>query len=381
MHSAISRNALITLLCCGILVVVGMIRPARSGADPRLDGVRGVWRALQDRDQQSPTDDEVAGYYEGLLAGRPRTLLGRARNEANYQFRGDFLYYEARANVDWPEHDDSGRHITNSLGMSDREYVVERRPGTRRLTIIGDSISRGQGVRPDETFEALLEDRLNDRHGGTAITEYELLNLSTTGYRLTQMLDVALEKAPLFKPDVYVVCLTRLSVGVAWGDHLAQLVYDRIDLKYPYLREVALKADLSPRDPIRVMRGKLAAFRLPVIRWTLQEIQERARRDNAAVVILFVPTANTPESLEPAFAPVRQLVRDLGLPLVDVLSVFGDVDLNSVRVARDNVHLNAEGHRQIFEFVYPRILEDRALAEIILGPARDATAAGATRRP
>jgi hypothetical protein len=195
------------------------------------------------------------------------------------------------------------------------------------------------------------------------------------------MLDVALERVPSFAPDVYVVCLTRLSVGVAWGDHLAQLVYDRIDLKYPYLREVALKAGLSPADSIRVMRGKLSAFRLPVIRWALEEIQDRARRDNARVVVVFVPSGNSPESLEPAFAPVRQLVKDQGLPLVDALDLFADVDLSSVRVSADNVHLNVEGHRQMFEYLYGEILADRALAEMILGLAQMATATDASRRP
>jgi hypothetical protein len=360
------------LRCCRA-VTVGMNRPARSGADPRFNVLRGTLRALHERDGNVMAEADVAGYYEGLLAGQPRTLLGRARNEENYRFRGDFLYFEARENVDWPEHDDSGRHITNSLGISDREYGVTRRPGTRRLAIVGDSIARGQGAPFGQNFESLLEIRLNERHRDAVVEEYELLNFSTTAYRVTQMLDFALERIPPFEPDVYVVCLSRLSVGVAWGDHLAQLVYDGIDLKYPFLQELAAEARLNRRDSIATMREKLEPLRIPVIRWVLQEFRELARREGATLVVAFIPSANTPESLEPGFTAVREVVAELNLPLIDLLHVFGGTPLSHVRVAADNVHPNAEGHRQIFEAFYDAILADERLAEIVLGAsAREA---------
>ena len=34
--------------------------------------------------------------------------------------------------------------------------------GTRRIAVIGDSVTRGQGAPFGESFEALLEKRLND---------------------------------------------------------------------------------------------------------------------------------------------------------------------------------------------------------------------------
>jgi lysophospholipase L1-like esterase len=378
MPSAIVRNAVLTLISCGLLIAVGLSRPARATGDSWSAKGRGVLRALHDRDLNREGDDtDVAGYYEGLLAGRPRNLLGRAQDVVNYRFRGDFLYYEARQNVDWAEHDGSGRHVTNSFGMSDGEYAAARQPGTRRVALIGDSITRGQGAPFGASFEAIVEDRLNSQHLENDIAHHEWINFSTTGYRLTQMLDVALETVPRFKPDVYVICLTRLSVGNVWGDHLAQLVYDGIDLKYPYLRELAASAGLDARDPIGTMRAKLSPFRLPAIRWSLVEISNRARRDGAVLVVAFVPTVNSPAAQERQFRGIRSLVGDLDLPLIDLLGVFDDPDLSHLRVAPGNDHPNGPGHEALARALYEELVTDGRLSRLFLGAG---AAAGGSRQ-
>src|SRR5690606_36491891 len=140
---------------------------------------------------------------------------------------------------------------------------------------------------------------------------YELVNFSNTGYRLTQLVDVALEKVPAFAPDVYVVCLTRLGVSRKWGDHIAQLVYDNVDLKYPFLRELAAAARLDPRDTTGTMDAKLAPHRLDGIRWAMATIQEKAAREGAEVLAVLVPTATAPDALEEAFEGVRGVLREL----------------------------------------------------------------------
>ena len=76
--------------------------------------------------------------------------------------------------------------------------------GVRRLVLLGDSMTRGLGVPPGTGWEPLLERDLNARYTSPAVRQFELLNFGVSGYRMTQMLDVGLEVAPRFKPDVYV---------------------------------------------------------------------------------------------------------------------------------------------------------------------------------
>jgi lysophospholipase L1-like esterase len=371
MNRTLLRRAIVTLGACGVLALVSINEPRASFLDPEVPWLHRVIRMMHDRNMtRDATDEEVAGYYEGLLAGRPATLLGRARDSESYRFLGNYLYYDAKPHLDIADYDDRTlRHVTNSLGMPDGEYPLERRPRTRRLAILGDSVTRGQGAPFGRSFEALLEVYLNEEYAGGDVDTYELLNFSSTGYRLTQIVDVALEKTPPFKPDVYVVCLTRLAVSRKWGDHVAQLVYDGIDLKYPFLRDLAVSARLDPRDPPATMDAKLASHRVPAIRWALATIQERARQDGAAVMVVLVPTATEPEALEAAFAGVGEVLEELRIPTLDLLDTFGGVDdLLPFMVEEGNVHPNEAGHQRIFEQARRRLQTEAVVRAVVLGP-------------
>jgi lysophospholipase L1-like esterase len=351
------------------VAAIGRSEPRASYLEPDLSFIERVIRMMHDRNlNQNVADEEVAGYYEGLLAGRPTALLGNARESDVYRFRGDFLYYEPRPDLDVADYDDPVlRHVTNAHGLADREYPLEPTPGTRRIAVLGDSVTRGQGAPFGTGFEALLEDRLNAREPETA---YELLNFSVTGYRLTQMVDVALEVAPRFSPDVYLVCLTRLSVSRKWGDHVAQLVYDGIDLKYPALRDLAAEAGIDPRDPPGTMDAKLAAVRLPALRWALSTMRDEAASRDAEMVVLLVPTASSPAALRDVFEGVPELLRELEIPTIDLLDTFGsEEDMTPFMVEFGNIHPNEAGHRQIFEAL-TRELEVRggAAVDVLLGP-------------
>src|SRR5437762_1773797 len=54
----------------------------------------------------------------------------------------------------------------NAWGMRDREYALTPALGTVRLAVLGPSFSVGSGVGDDETFDNVLEDRLNRQSAG-----------------------------------------------------------------------------------------------------------------------------------------------------------------------------------------------------------------------
>jgi hypothetical protein len=55
---------------------------------------------------------------------------------------------------------------TNPFGMRDRDYTMEKPPGTYRMLLVGASHELGSGVKDDETFENIVEDRLNGERSG-----------------------------------------------------------------------------------------------------------------------------------------------------------------------------------------------------------------------
>jgi hypothetical protein len=89
-----------------------------------------------------------------------------------------------------------GEHVlnSNSRGLrGDREYAYEKPAGVRRLVVLGDSFTFGEGVSDDETYSHHLERLLP----GT-----EVLNLGVHGYGHDQMLLFLREEGLKYRPDV-----------------------------------------------------------------------------------------------------------------------------------------------------------------------------------
>jgi lysophospholipase L1-like esterase len=67
----------------------------------------------------------------------------------------------------------------NANGFRERDVSTSRPPGTYRIAVVGDSFTYGQGIRVEERFTELLEERLNqERRNGT---RYEVLNFGAPG--------------------------------------------------------------------------------------------------------------------------------------------------------------------------------------------------------
>ena len=328
----------------GLLVValaISMVEVLGWGERTNLATIGSVVRILRDAGlNQEDRQKQTVGYYEGLLNEGSRVarmgslLTGQIsrppdsatrniralRQLDKYDITRDFLYYIPKPNLDVADYADTRlRLVTNSARMSDCEYTVSKPAGTRRIAVIGDSVTRGQGAPFGESFEALLEKRLNDARSPPANQRIEILNFAVSGYRITQLVDVALERAASYRPDVYFVCLTHLSISGRWGDHLEQLVDDGVDLKYEYLRELATKARLSRNDDPVVTDAKLAPFRAATVRWAVSAMRDQAARNGAVVAVILVPTVRDMSGLQEDFAGVAEMFTGLNVPVIDLI--------------------------------------------------------------
>jgi lysophospholipase L1-like esterase len=386
------RAGVTTLLMLGVMLAF-----ARAGAVLPESAVRDAASELLDVMQrrelnQEAIADQTAGYYEGLLneSGRVSSMsailsgrLGRSseasaadrilavRRPDRFLMRDDFLFYEQRPNLDLPDYEEGGpRMVTNSVGLSDVEYSVERRPSTRRVAVLGDSVTRGLGAPFGTSYEALLEEALNRQDMSPEVQGFEVINFAVGGYRLTQVLDAAVVKAAAYRPDLYVVPLTELSLARRWGDHVKALVAAGIDLKYEFLREVVRASNLLPDDSAETADAKLAPYRIETVRQILLEIQARAATQDADVIVLLVPTVRESKQLRAEFAGVHEMLGTLDIPVIDLLNTFENVqDLDRFRVSPDNFHPNQAGHARLFERLYRSIRSDPAIRAAVIGPA------------
>ena len=89
---------------------------------------------------------------------------------------------------------------TNSRGMRDSEYMLEKRPGIIRIAVLGDSFAWGFGVTNRDNFPKILERELQDFGPG-----FEVLNFGMSGYgRGQQLLQFKREVLP-FSPDAVII--------------------------------------------------------------------------------------------------------------------------------------------------------------------------------
>lgn len=388
--------ASLTMIVClaAQLIPVPKGTPGRSTVN--LLRRTATTRGLSAADREAQT----AGYYQELL-NRASTVVARtpapaeggnagaapqleelgANQIAINEHLKDFLIYRPLPNVDTRDPRFNNVHyVTNALGFVDRNYPLEHAPTTRRLVVLGDSMARGLGVPPGEGWEPQLERDLNAHFTSGAVQQFDVINFGVSGYRITQVLDVGLEVAPPFKPDVYVVVLSWLTVAKKWGLHLAQLVEEGIDPKYDFLRQVVKDANLQKGDATSTTEAKLRPFMLPTLRWSLRTLRERAARDNAKVVVFMVPHLKGIGSYDADFGPVKVMLQREQIPFVDALDAFDELDPAAYDVG-DGLHPNPAGHKILARVLMERIKQDPAIAAIVLGgsgagPAASSVAGG-----
>src|SRR5688500_9699732 len=221
-----------------------------------------------------------------------------------------------------PGNEDSRfKHVltTNSAGLADKEYALEKPPNTPRIAMMGYSITRDLAALNAQNFESLLEEKLNETHTTPEIQHYEILNFAVGGYHITQKLEAAKVKASQYKPDVYIFALSDLSVYRRWHGHISTLMYAGIDLKYDSLKNLGSESGLTSNDPIGVFDARLARYRIPTIQWVLQEMKRLAAAQNADLMVLLVPTTESPKVLAEAFLGVHEVIEQEGILFIDLL--------------------------------------------------------------
>lgn len=77
------------------------------------------------------------------------------------------------------EGDFNDSFITNNRGMrGPKDYVYEKPEGIQRIAVMGDSFTFGVGVKAEETYSALLQEKLNQSHPNT----FEVMNFGVSSY-------------------------------------------------------------------------------------------------------------------------------------------------------------------------------------------------------
>lgn len=114
---------------------------------------------------------------------------------------GDFYTVDSTA-AGWPPLEDY-----NADGLRDRTHSVEKPAGVERLVVLGDSVTAGYRIRPEEAYPQVLQDRLDALAG----TRVEVFNVALGGWSTRQERIAYGRLARKYRPD-------HVLVGVCLND-------------------------------------------------------------------------------------------------------------------------------------------------------------------
>ena len=253
---------------------------------------------------------------------------------------------------------------TNNHGFRDnKDYRYAKRAQVKRVVLIGDSFSFGNGVEEPGRASNLLEMLLGDA--------IEVYNLAISNYGLDQAFLMLRERGFAYQPDLVLVGFSdamfeRLSRGVTasgWSKPFFKIVDGQLQLnlqpdkavlapksllEHSYLWEL-IKIRVSALPPNRAARDAIGAELTEKI---LAEIAVASKSHGAQLVVFSINSKyilDRPSDGPPALNRlIDKLARRYDFHFLDLYSSFQGPDYARFFYPIDG-HYNLEGHMRVAE--------------------------------
>jgi hypothetical protein len=277
-------------------------------------------------------------------------------------------------------------HTTNSHGMRDREYTVTRPPGTFRIALVGASHDAGNGVLDAETYENLVEDRLNLELAPRVGVNFEVLNFSCEGYGPLNKLDAIERKALEFQPQV--ILYVANSKEMKWMfKPIPRLIQRGLLQEFSFLQMALVRTNVSLPTSGELPDWKwFQATLQPRAEDVVLGIFERVRSEcelrgiHPALVVSQTPLDGKVRSK--ALERLAELGQEAGLPLIDLFGALSGVeDPKSLWIAPWDDHTNPEGHRLLAGRLYQQLIDKKIVPSTPSAAALAIAGVGENRAP
>jgi len=262
----------------------------------------------------------------------------------------ELLIWEYRPNSEY-------RNIrTNRYGFRDRDYASPRKPaGVFRVAFIGDSVTLGLGVDPEEIFVRKFEAMVNAEHSGPPV---QALNFGIDGYNAIQIDELLRTRVLAFEPDevVYVMSLNDFNLGASTGEKMG---YFRKPSSFFLLNLRTLYTRLSVIGKATLTNTELHRWWFAIGHETvfthIAQMRDMLQRQRISFSVALVPIFRFEEAtfaqypLADVHQAIARFCRMNGIGFTDLEDDFGRLALKPRDCGDDVWHPNGTGHRIIAE--------------------------------
>lgn len=258
-----------------------------------------------------------------------------------------------------------GYHLNiNHMGLRDKEYNDVKPEKTMRWVFCGGSYVMGPGVEKEVTFEALVEEWLNDSLQKAGAGNLEILNFSNGGYLLPQAVELCRKRIFQYEPD-YVFYFAHPGELEYTPKNISRLIAFGVDLsEFPVFQKVVDETGLKQSTSRLEMMRRMEPYQEELLRWGYKEITDMCKAHNAQPVWVFFPTT-TDGDTRAEFLKVSKIAEEYGFIVLDLSGVYAGNKSSSIQNSEADSHPNAIGHKLI-----AKRLQDEIRKKILV-PGKD----------
>jgi hypothetical protein len=218
----------------------------------------------------------------------------------------------------------------------------------------------GTGVKNDQTYENLVEDKLNSQVSNSRYSRYEILNLSVAADSILQRVLRLEEEGFQFQPDTAILSVTAVDEQFV-ASHLRKALIQGVGPSAGYreiVESVVRRAGVNGKMPPVMIERRLQPYYTELCSWAFRRFAEQCAQHGVRPLVIYRPApADFSGTEATSRAKIIELARAAGLEVIDLSSAFDSVtDRSLLILAKWDDHTTALGHRLLADKLYEQLV-------------------------
>jgi len=234
---------------------------------------------------------------------------------------------------------------TNSRGLRDKEYPLEKPANTFRVAVIGGSFTVPAGVEIDEAFHSILENRLNKENPDF---NYEFINFGVSGYRINNKIATLENKALKYNPDLILFILDdsqftedeekEFKPKSQKNQFFQSFTYKLIS------KNKLFTQDNKDQEFLDEHKTGLDQFNLE-----LQKLSNISQKNKVPICVVVLDHDYSHYELS---GEIKRLVENNNLYYSNTLASFQDIDISELTIYKIDIHPNSKANQIFADTIY-----------------------------